>query len=161
MKGLILFIFLSITVASFGQRANPDALADRNARLEILLLEYKEQLLKSENNIKRLYSENQTLKRQINSLMGKKNKSRGDIEQLMRERSQLLSNKIQLEETMKQRDITIKLLEQTNKQLQKDNAVLKTNNAILEEAASVADTIQRYQDLTIRKQSERHQRVDE
>ncbi|MGB0864258.1 MAG: hypothetical protein ACPGXZ_15140, partial [Saprospiraceae bacterium] len=76
-----------------------------------------------------------------------------DIEQLMKERNQLLSNKLQIEKTLKQRDITIKLLEDTNRKLQKDNAVLQTNNAILEEAASVADTIQRYQNQRIEEQA--------
>ena len=130
MKQQLLFLtlLLFLTVSGFAQRANPDALANRNAKLEILLLEYKEQLHKNDTRIKELYSKNRTLKKEINSLMGKKNKTGVDIEQLMKERNQLLSNKLQIEKTLKQRDITIKLLEDTNRKLQKDNAVLQTNN---------------------------------
>jgi hypothetical protein len=150
---LLLTLLLFLSGSILAQRANPDALANRNAKLEILLLEYKEQLQKNDTRIKELYTKNRTLKKGINTLMGKKDKTGVDINQLMKERNQLLSNKLQIEKTLKQRDITIKLLEDTNRKLQKDNAVLQTNNAILEEAASVADTIQRYQDIRIKKQA--------
>ncbi len=154
MKILTLFILLLMSISVFGQRANPDAMAARNTKLEILLLEYKEQLNKANTTINRLNTENHTLKKEINILMGKKDKTRFDIDKLVQERNRLLSNKIRLQRTLKQRELTVKLLAETNDKLKKDNEVLQTNNIMLEEAAVIADTIQRYQGMTILQQEE-------
>lgn len=152
MKVLSTLLLLVFALSSFGQRANPDALAKRNASLEILLLEYKEQLQKANKNIKRLYAENARIKYEIDALMSKKNKEQSDINRIMSERSKLLHNKNELESTLKLRETTIKLLEEANRKLKEDNAMLKSNNAILEEAKMMADTIQQYQEKTIKKQ---------
>lgn len=151
---LLGWLLLGLLRPAMAQRANPDALADRNAKLEVLLLEYKQQLVKADVTIERLNKENKTLTRQINQLMSKENKTRTDINQLVQERNQLLSNKIRLEATIKKRANTVKLLEETNKQLKRDNQRLQSNNDMLEEAAAIADTIQRYQGLTILRQEE-------
>lgn len=152
MKGLSTLFFLVVSLTTFGQRANPDALAKRNASLEVLLLEYKEQLQKANKNIKRLYAENARIKYEIDALMSKKDKEQSDIDRLMSERSKLLHNKNELEVTLKLREKTIQLLEEANRKLKEDNAMLKSNNAILEEAKMMADTIQQYQEKTIKKQ---------
>lgn len=149
---LVIAALLILATATLGQRANPQELVNRNEKLEILLLEYKEQLQKTDNTIKRLQQENYTLKREIGNLTQKKDKTRDDITRLMSERQRLLANKLELEENIQQRETTIQLLEEANKKLAKDNRILKTTNALLEEAAMASDTIQLYQDMTIREQ---------
>jgi hypothetical protein len=152
---LLVFILLSVVgIMNAQKRANPQDLVDRNEKLEILLLEYKEQLQKTDEIIRRLQQENYSLTKEIGSLTQKKDKSREDIKQLIIERQRLLENKIALEENIQQRETTIQLLEEANKKLAKDNQILKSTNAILEEAAMASDTIQLYLDLTIREQEE-------
>ena len=154
-KGLLVFILLSIVGTTWAQkRANPQELVDRNEKLEILLLEYKQQMHKTDAIIKRLQSENRSLTKEIGLITNKKDKSRDDIQQLMVERRRLLSNKVALEQNIQQRETTIQLLEEANKKLATDNRILKSTNALLEEAAIVSDTIQLYLDMTIREQEE-------
>ena len=89
-KGLLVFILLSIVGTTWAQkRANPQELVDRNEKLEILLLEYKQQLQKTDAIIKRLQRENHTLTREIGLITNKKDKNRDDIKQLMVERQRL------------------------------------------------------------------------
>ena len=152
--GLLVFILLSAIGTTWAQRANPQELVDRNEKLEILLLEYKQQLQKTDAIIKRLQRENHSLTREIGSLTKKKDKSRDDIRQLIVERQRLLANKIELEENIQQRETTIQLLEEANKKLANDNQILKSTNALLEEAAMASDTIQLYLDMTIKEQEE-------
>lgn len=152
--GLLVFILLSALGTTWAQRANPQELVDRNEKLEILLLEYKQQLQKTDAIIKRLQRENYSLTKEIGSLTMKKDKSRDDIRQLIVERQRLLANKIELEENIQQRETTIQLLEEANKKLATDNQILKSTNALLEEAAMASDTIQLYLDMTIKEQEE-------
>lgn len=155
MKQLLFILsLLTITMTGWAQRANPQDIVNRNEKLETLLLEYKQQLQKTDITIKRLQAESWTLKREIGSLTSKKDKSRDDISKLIIERQRLFANKLELEESILQRETTIALLEEANKRLATDNKILKSTNALLEEMAMASDTIQLYQDLTIKEQEE-------
>lgn len=156
MKAFILTISLLLTLSSgvLGQKITADELANRNEHLESLLLDYKEQLVNANNEIKRLTQENITLKRKINLLLSKEYKTDADIELLKEERKSLLLNNEILKQTIAESKATEEKLKSENQRLSLDNQLLSNANKLLEEAAIAADTIQKYQEVRIENQKE-------
>lgn len=150
MKKLLLpLVFLSFGLCTFGQKITADELADRNERLEHLLLDYKEQLINANAEITRLNRENMELKRKISTLLMKQTKTNADIELLKQERKTLLLNNEILKQTIAETKKTASELRSQNQKLSLDNQLLTNANTLLEDAAVAADTIQKYQELRI------------
>lgn len=155
MKQLqLLILFLILCISAFGQKITADELADRNERLENLLLDYKEQLVNANNEIARLTRENTELKRKINTLLSKEIKTDADIELLKEERKSLLLNNEILKQTIAASKVTEDKLRSENQRLALDNQLLSNANQLLEEAAVAADTIQKYQEIRIENQKD-------
>ena len=122
MRLFILFGVLLFGVFSLSaQRANSDRLANRNEHLEILLLEYKEQLVEANTKVAKLTRENMQLKRKINQLLRKQSKTEADINQLKKERETLLTNNKILKRTMEESKRTSNLIKNGNQRMKLEN----------------------------------------
>lgn len=154
MKNIfIITILLLLSLPILGQKMTAKELAERNEKLEYLILDYKEQLIAANEKIAILIQENKALRFRINQILSKDDKSDGDIVQLKEERRSLLWNNDLLQEMITDAKTVEAKLKAQNQQLALDNKLLKSANNLLKEAAIAADTIEKYQEIKIAEQA--------
>ncbi len=154
MKNIfILTIFILLSFPLLGQKVSAKELAERNEKLEYLILDYKERLINANKKIARLTQENQALSFRINQILSKDIKSDDDIIKLKEERRTLLWNNDLLQDMVTEAKTVKAQLKAQNQQLKLDNQLLKSANNLLAEAAIASDTIQKYQEKKIAEQA--------